>query len=82
MKREIKVGDLVRIPGPRSHRRCFGHNLPQGAVLEVARVIGGKLGSLGFKHPLYGYEQLVGTDRAKVAKQAMNKREQYSERRG
>ena len=84
MKREIKDGDLVRVRGG-TLEGGYGHSIKQGAVCEVIRTVNG-LGFVDIKGPRrFGTgDVLQGVDinHLKLAKQAMNKREQYSERRG
>lgn len=84
MKREIKAGDLVRVRGG-TLKGGHGHRIKQGAVCEVVCTLNG-LGFVDIKGPsrrITG-DTLQGVDisHLKLAKQAMNKRGQYSERRG
>ena len=83
-KQEFKPGDLVRVPG-RTEYLCFSHDLPQGSVCEVARVLDySDYLLVELRHPCgrKQYTQAVNSPVLKLAKQAMRKREQYGNRRG
>lgn len=82
MQREIKVGDLVRVPGKQTTK--VWHAFKAGTVVEVVRINTDRA-----EATLQGFApgspvlqtQWLNTDQLKLAKQAMNKREQYKNRR-
>ena len=75
---ELKVGDLVRVPGNTVKGACR-HSLPQGSVVEVVRV-GHDYADM--KNHAGTYTQGCAIECLKLAKQAMRKRDKYEARRG
>lgn len=78
-KQELKVGDLVRVPG---RTTSMWHGFNQGSITAVRGICGGVA-------TLYGYNRVAGmdteqelyTNTLKLAKQAMRKRDAYAARR-
>ena len=85
MKREIKVGDLVRVPGSLACGTWHGYHAGQVVEvvdLDVAYPGQVQMRGVGRSHGDAVIDQGMHKRHLKLAKQAMNKREQYSERRG